>query len=51
MRRIEDYCLPLEDQRALRIYGHHSGINKLLVVNKEPPGRTHVVLVHEPLGY
>ncbi len=49
-RRIEDYCLPLADQRARRAYGHHSGIYKLLVVNKEPPGRTHVVLVRESLG-
>jgi L-lactate utilization protein LutB len=51
MRRVEEYCLPLEDQRAQRIYGAHSAISKLLVVNKEVSGRTHVVLVKEPLGY
>ena len=57
-RRVEEYCLPLEDQRALHVYGEHSGVNMLLVVNKEtppsatkrPPGRIHVVLVKEPLG-
>ena len=57
-RRVEEYCLPLEDQRALRVYGEHSGVNMLLVVNKEtpssatkrPPCRIHVVLVKEPLG-
>jgi len=51
LRRVEEYCFPLEDQRALRVYGQHSGINKLLVLNKESPGRIHVVLVKEPLGF
>jgi hypothetical protein len=51
LRRVEEYCLPLEDQRALRVYGQHSGINKLLVLNQEIPGRIHVVLVKAPLGY
>src|SRR5262249_31596019 len=51
LRRVEDYCLPLEDARALRVYGQHSGVNKLLVLNKETPGRVHVILVKEPLGY
>lgn len=50
-RRIEEYCLPLEDQRAMRVYGSHSAVNKLLVLNKESPGRIHVVLVKEALGY
>jgi len=50
-RRVEEYCLPLEDQRAQRIYGVRSGVNKLLVLNKETPGRIHVVLVKEPLGH
>jgi hypothetical protein len=50
-RRIEEYCLLLEDQRAMRVYGSHSGVNKLLVLNKETPGRIHVVLVKEALGY
>ena len=49
--RIEDYCLPIEDRRALGIYGQHSGINKLLILNKEiHHGHIHVVLVREPLG-
>jgi len=49
-RRVEEYCLPLEDQRALRVYGQHSGVNKLLILNKEHSGRIQVVLVKEPLG-
>jgi len=51
LRRIEEHCLPLEDQRALRAYGQHSAINKLLVLNKETPGRIHVILVQAALGY
>lgn len=51
LRRIQEYCLPLEDQRAMRVYGVHSSVNKVLVVNQESPGRIHVVLVKEALGY
>jgi len=51
MRRVEEYCFPLEDQRSLRAYGYHSGINKVLILNKEMPGRIHVILVKEPLGF
>ena len=50
-RRVEEYCLPLEDQRALRVYNAHSSIRDLLVLKKETEGRTHVILVCEPLGY
>ena len=51
LRRIEEHCLPLEDHRALRAYGQRSAINKLLVLNKETPGRIHVILVQAALGY
>jgi L-lactate utilization protein LutC len=51
LRRVDAYCLPLEDERAMRIYGAHSSVNKLLILNKENPGRVHLILVKEPLGY
>jgi hypothetical protein len=51
LRRVAEYCLPLEDQRAQRVYGAHSSVNKLLILNKETLGRIHVVLVKAPLGY
>lgn len=35
MKRIEDYAFPLENERAMEAYGVGSGINKLLIVNKE----------------
>ncbi len=33
LRRVEAYTLPLEDARALKAFGVHSEINKLLIVN------------------
>ncbi|HEX8037220.1 MAG TPA: LUD domain-containing protein [Ktedonobacterales bacterium] len=50
-RRIEAYCLPIEDERARKVYGQGSVINKLLIVNGEHvPGRITIVLVKQVLG-
>jgi acyl-CoA hydrolase len=52
LRRIEEYAFPLEDARAQAAYGVHSGVNKVLIVNREwVPGRITVVLCEEPLGF
>jgi hypothetical protein len=52
LRRIEEYAFPLEDARAQAAYGVHSGINKVLIINREiQPGRITVVLVDEVLGF
>ncbi len=52
MARIEQYTLPLEDERALNAYGVNSGINKMLIVNREAnPQRITIVIVKENLGY
>ena len=51
MRRIEEYAFPLEDQRVAQ-YGIHSGVNKVLIVNKEIiPGRITMIIVKEKLGF
>ena len=51
-RRIEEYAFPLEDARAEAEYGIHSGVNKVLIVNRElTPGRITVVFVDEALGF
>lgn len=51
-KRIEEYCLPLEDQRAMQVYNMHSAINKILIVHREViPGRTTMILVKENLGF
>jgi bisphosphoglycerate-independent phosphoglycerate mutase (AlkP superfamily) len=52
LRRIDEYALPLEDARAQAAYGIHSGVNKVLIINREiTPGRITVVLVGESLGF
>ena len=52
LRRIEEYAFPLEDARAQVAYGVHSGVNKLLIINREiTPGRITVVFVDEVLGF
>ena len=52
LHRIEEYAFPLEDARAQAAYGVHSGVNKVLIINREiTPGRITVVLVDEVLGF
>ena len=52
LRRVDEYAFPLEDARARAAYGVHSGVYKVLIVNREyVPGRTTVVLVDEVLGF
>ncbi len=52
LRRIDEYVFPLEDARAQAAYGVHSGVNKVLIINREiTPGRITVVFVDEVLGF
>jgi L-lactate utilization protein LutC len=52
LRRINEYCFPLEDRRARLAYGVASGVNNVLVINHTiASGRITVILVHEPLGF
>lgn len=52
LRRIDEYAFPLEDARAQAAYGIQSGVNKVLIINREvTPGRITVVLVDEVLGF
>ncbi len=52
LRRIEDYCLPLESERAMKVYGRPSAINRVLILNAEPhPGRGTVLLLREAIGF
>ena len=51
-KRLYEYCFPLEDQRALKVYGTHSGVNKILIVNKEVASeRITVIFVKENIGF
>lgn len=52
LRRVEQHCLPLENERALRIYGHPSAISRLLILNREPfARRATVLLLREAIGF
>jgi hypothetical protein len=52
LRRVEEHCLPLESDRAMRAYGQPSAINRLLVLNAESePGRGTVLLLREAIGF
>ena len=52
LRRIYEYCFPLEDDRARRAYGVPSGVNNILMINRVViPDRITVILVKERLGF
>jgi len=52
LRRIEDYCLPLENERAKKAYGRPSAVNRVLILNAEPyRGRGTVLLLREAIGF
>jgi LUD domain len=52
LRRVEDHCLPLENDRAMRVYGGPSAVNRVLILNAEPhPGRGTVLLLREAIGF
>ncbi len=52
LQRIYEYSYPLEDERVFRTRGIRSGVNKILIINKEDrPGRITVILVKQNLGY
>lgn len=49
--RLENYTFPLEDKRALKAYGGHSSINKILIYRKESRSRVTVIFVDEAVGF
>jgi L-lactate utilization protein LutC len=52
LRRVEEHCLPLESERALRVYGRPSAANRVLILNAEPePGRGTVLLLRQAIGF
>jgi acyl-CoA hydrolase len=49
--RIYKHSLVLEDARALAAYGQNSSVGKILEIHQELPGRIHVVLIRQAVGY
>lgn len=49
--RIYDHCLGLENARTQEAYGKDSRVGKILEIHQEEPGRIHVVLIREAVGF
>lgn len=51
LRRLRQVALPQEDARIKRTGGPGSSIGKIVIYEHERPGRIHLVLVGEKLGF
>lgn len=52
LRRIAEYCVPLEEQHMQGLYGVGTSPNKILIVNGEfRPNRITMIIVKEKLGF
>ena len=52
LRRIQEYCYPLEEVHMQQLYKMSTGANKVLIVNREiRPNRITMIIVKEELGY
>src|SRR6266480_2271661 len=49
--RIIEHSLKLEDARAYAAYGQNSRVGKVLEIHQEDPGRIHVVLIRQVVGF
>jgi acyl-CoA hydrolase len=49
--RIYQHSLVLEDARAIAAYGQHSSVGKIIEIHQELPGRIHIVLVRQVVGF
>jgi YkgG family uncharacterized protein len=49
--RILEHSLKLEDARAYAAYGQNSFVGKILEIHQEMPGRIHVVLIRQSVGF
>ena len=49
--RIYEHSLKLEDARAQAAYGQHSYVGKIMEIHQELPGRIHIILIRQPVGF
>jgi hypothetical protein len=50
-RRLREYSYPLEHERIQALGMPGSSVSKILMVERERPGRISVILVKEALGF
>ena len=49
--RVYEHSLKLEDARAYAAYGQNSRVGKILEIHQEDPGRIHVILIRQSVGF
>jgi len=49
--RIHQHCLELESERTRAAYGQPSYVGKIIEIHREDPGRIHVVLIRQAVGF
>jgi hypothetical protein len=50
-QRVYQHSLPLEDARAQAAYGQHSQVGTIQEIHQEMPGRIHLVLIRQQVGF
>jgi hypothetical protein len=52
LRRIEEYCVPLEEAHMQELYHRGTSLNKVLMIHREiRPGRISLIFVKEVIGF
>jgi LUD domain len=52
IKRIYEQALPNESERVKKVYGMpHSSVNKIVIYERDKPGRINIILVKEKLGF
>lgn len=51
MKRLEEYTLPLENQRTMKAYSVGSKISKLLIFNYDPQQRITIMIFRQSVGF
>ncbi|MDX3853930.1 LUD domain-containing protein [Streptomyces sp. AK02-01A] len=49
--RVYQHSLKLEDVRAQAAYGQRSSVGKVLEIHQEQPGRIHIILIRQQVGF
>ena len=51
-KRIEEYCVPLEEEHMQKLYKTGTEMNKVLIINREfRPNRITMIIVKEGIGF
>jgi len=52
LRRVEEYCVPLEEEHMQQLYNMGTSVGKTLIINREVrPNRITMIIVKEELGF